>query len=310
MAQQRLKLLLAFASVYVIWGSTYLTIRWAIETIPPFTMAGVRYATAGAILVAAARWRGAAWPTATQWRSAAVVGVLLLTGGNGGVTWSELRVPSGLAALVVAAVPMWIVLMDWIRPSGVHPGRAAIMGIVLGLVGVGLLVNPAASDTARIDPVGTAALIVATVCWAAGSIYSRHAPVAQPLMNAGANMLCGGAGLLTLGAIMREPQHFAWQAVSAKSLLSLAYLVVFGAVVGFTAYVWLLRHTTPARAATYAYVNPVVAVFLGWLLANEPITPRVLAAAAVIIAAVVTITAGPAVRIWMRRRTEAVIGDA
>ena len=304
MARQRLRLLMAFASVYLIWGSTYLTIRWSIETIPPFLMAGTRYAAAGVILVAAARLRGASWPTAPQWRTAAVVGVLLLTGGNGGVTWSELRVPSGLAALVVAAVPMWMVLLDWMRPGGARPGSVTMLGVLTGLVGVGLLVNPAASDTARVDPAGATALIIATISWAVGSIYSRHAPVAAPLMSAGANMLSGGAGLLALAVLLREPQHFTWQAVSAKSQLSLLYLIVFGSLVGFTAYVWLLRHTTPAKATTYAYVNPVVAVFLGWLLAAEPITPRVLAAAAVIIAAVVTITAGPALREWVKSRLE------
>jgi drug/metabolite transporter (DMT)-like permease len=309
MARERLRLVLAFASVYLIWGSTYLTIRWGIETIPPFLMAGVRFVAAGVLLVTIARLRGAAWPTMTQWRTAAVVGVLLLTGGNGGVTWSELRVPSGLAALVVGAVPLWIVLLDWLRPAGSRPGRATILGILTGLVGVAILVNPAASDTARIDPVGAAALLVATLSWAAGSIYSRHAPVAGPLMSAGANMLCGGAGLFAMALLMGEPRHFAWHAVSTRSLLSLIYLIVFGAVVGFTAYVWLLRHTTPAKATTYAYVNPVVAVFLGWLLADEPITPRVLVAAAVIIAAVITITAAPALRVWLKTRKTLVVGS-
>ena len=299
---QTIRTVIAFAAIYLVWGSTYLGIRWAIETIPPFLMASARFLTAGTIMVAIGRARGSPWPTGTQWRTAAVVGVLLLTGGNGGVTWSETRVPSALAALVVGAEPLCIVLLDWLRPGGVRPGRATLLGILIGFAGVALLVNPAANDAARIDPLGAVALFIALITWAIGSLYSRQAPVATPVMSAGANMLCGGLGLGVLALAAGEPARFQLAAVSAKSVLSLTYLVLFGALVGFTAYIWLLRHTTPAKATTYAYVNPVVAVILGWLLADELITPRVLAAAAVIIAAVVTITAGPAVKLWLETR--------
>jgi drug/metabolite transporter (DMT)-like permease len=301
----RLRLVAAFAAVYLVWGSTYLAIRIAIETIPPFLQASWRFLAAGAILLAAGRARGLAWPGRREWRTAAIVGVLMLTGGNGGVSWSETRVPSGLAALIVGAVPLFTVLLDWLRPGGTRPGRATALGLLIGFAGVGLLVNPFARDAARVDPAGAAVLLVACVSWSVGGLYSRHAPVAAPLMGAGANMAMGGVGLLVLSALAGEPSRFAPGAVSAASLAALAYLVVFGSLVGFTAYIWLLHHTSPAKATTYAYVNPVVAVLLGWALADEPLTGRVLVSAAVIILAVVMITAGPGLRQWARQRRTA-----
>jgi drug/metabolite transporter (DMT)-like permease len=298
----RLRLVAAFAAVYVIWGSTYLAIRIAIATIPPFLHAGLRFVTAGIILLAVARWRRFAWPSAREWRTAAIVGVLMLTGGNGGVSWSETRVPSGLAALIVGAVPLFTVAFDWWRPAGVRPGRATILGLLIGFAGVGLLVNPFARDAARVDPAGAAVLLTACVTWSVGGLYSRHAPVAAPMMGTAANMLAGGIGLLVLSLLTGEPARFEAGAVTPASILALLYLVAFGSLIGFTAYIWLLHHTTPARATTYAYVNPVVAILLGWALLDEPLTPRVLVAAAVIILAVVMITAGPAVRLWVKGR--------
>lgn len=298
----RLRLIVAFAAVYLVWGSTYLAIRLAIDTIPPFLQAATRFLAAGAIMVAIGRARGLAWPTGPQWRTAAIVGVLMLTGGNGGVSWSETRVPSGLAALIVGAVPLFTVAIEWLRPGGTRPGRATGLGLLIGFVGVGVLVNPGANDAARIDPAGAAVLLVACLSWSLGGIYSRHAPAAAPMMGAGANMLSGGVGLLALSVVSGELPGFTPGAVTTTSLLALAYLVVFGSLVGFTAYIWLLHHTTPARATTYAYVNPVVAVLLGWALLDEPLTPRVLLAAAIIILAVVMITAGPGIRVWMTKR--------
>jgi drug/metabolite transporter (DMT)-like permease len=298
----RLRLVAAFAAVYLVWGSTYLAIRIAIATIPPFFQASARFLLAGSILLLAARGRRLAWPTGREWRTAAIVGVLMLTGGNGGVSWSETRVPSGLAALIVGAVPLFTVLLDWLRPGGSRPGRATVLGLLIGFAGVGLLVNPFARDAARVDPAGAAVLLVACVSWSIGGLYSRHAPVAAPMMGAGANMLAGGVGLMAVGVLTGEAARFDPGAVTGASLAALAYLVVFGSLIGFTAYIWLLHHTTPARATTYAYVNPVVAVLLGWALAGEPLTARVLVSAAVIILAVVMITAGPGVRQWMRQR--------
>jgi len=293
----RLRLIIAFACVYIIWGSTYLAIRIAIETIPPFLMAGVRFLIAGAVLSLWARWRGAAWPDRGQWRTAAIVGALLLIGGNGLVVWAELTVPSSLAALIVAAVPIVTVTLDWARPGGVRPGRATILGLLTGFVGVAILINPFAVDASRVDPSGALALIGATVSWAAGSIYSRGArSVESPLMGAGANMLMGGAGLAITGALLGEVGQTDLAAITSRSALAMLYLVVAGAIVGFTAFFYVLRHTSPARSTTYAYVNPIVAILLGWAILNEPITTRVLFAAAVIISGVVMITALPHLR--------------
>jgi drug/metabolite transporter (DMT)-like permease len=299
---QRLRLLIAFACVYVIWGSTYLAIRIAIETIPPLLMAGVRFLVAGLVLTLWARSRGAAWPDRAQWRSAAIVGSLLLLGGNGLVVWAELTVPSALAALIVAAVPIVTVALDWARPGGIRPGRATILGLLTGFAGVAILINPFAVDASRVDPLGAAALLVATLSWAAGSIYSRgvRSP-ASPLMGSGANMLMGGAGLVIIGALIGEVGQVNFATISTRSALAMLYLIVMGALVGFTAFFYLLRHTTPAKSTTYAYVNPIVAILLGWAILNEPITARVLVAATVIISGVVMITALPHLRARLAR---------
>jgi len=298
----RVRLLIAFACVYLIWGSTYLAIRIAIETIPPFLMAGVRFLIAGLALVLWSRSRGAAWPDRGQWWTAAIVGALLLLGGNGLVVWAELTVPSALAALIVAAVPIVTVALDWMRPGGVRPGRATILGLLTGFTGVAILVNPFAADASRVDPWGAVALLAATVSWAVGSIYSRGArAVESPLMGAGANMLTGGAGLVLTGLLLGEAGQVNLAGISTRSALAMLYLIFVGALVGFTAFFYLLRHTTPAKSTTYAYVNPIVAIVLGWAILNEPITSRVLVAAAVIIAGVVMITTLPHLRARMTR---------
>lgn len=282
---------MAFAAVYVVWGSTYLAIRFAIETIPPMLMAGGRFLIAGLVIVGWAMLRGAPRPTAAEWRSAFVTGFLMLLGGNGAVVWAEQRVPSGITALLVAVVPLWMVLLDWLRPGGRRPRAAVFAGLVLGLVGIVLLVGPSSMSGAAVDTLGAVVLVVGSLSWAAGSLVSRYgAHPRSPLMATGMQMLGGGAGLVLAGAAMGEFPAFAVGAVSTRSLVAFLYLVSFGSLVGFTAYVFLLRATTPARAATYAYVNPVVAVILGWALAGEPITPRTVAAAAVILAAVAIIT--------------------
>jgi len=308
---QRLRLVIAFACVYLIWGSTYLAIRIAIETIPPFLMAGVRFVIAGLILLAWARLRGAAWPSGVEWRTATIVGVLLLVGGNGGVVWAELTVPSSLAALIVAAVPIVTVALDWMRPSGKRPGRATILGLITGFAGVAILVNPFARDAARVNPLGAAALLFATVTWSAGTIYGRDARTAKaPLMAAGANMLAGGAGLLLLGLLVGELPSLRLDAISTRSAVAIVYLTLVGAVVGFTAFFYLMRNTTPAKSTTYAYVNPVVALILGAVVLDEPLTPRILLATAIIIAGVIMITTLPHLRGWMlSRRPVAHAGD-
>lgn len=293
MSERRFRLLASFLAVYVIWGSTYLAIRFAIETLPPFIMAGARFVVAGAILFLWAWWRGAPTPTRANWIAAAVVGALLLVGGNGGVVWAEQRVASGLTALLVATEPAWVVVFDWLRPGGQRPGFLVVAGLLAGFAGVGLLVSP--SDFiggGQVDPAGAIVLMLATVAWAAGSLYTaRGAPLPRsPMMATGMQMLAGGTFLFLLGTASGEWGRLDIAAVSLKSVLALLYLLVFGAIVGFTAYVYLLRNTTPARASTYAYVNPGIAVLLGWLFAGETLSPRVLLATLTIIAAVALIT--------------------
>ena len=286
--------LAAFAALYVIWGSTYLGIRFAIETMPPFTMAGVRFVAAGAILYAWSRARGAVPATRPQWRTAVVVGACLLLGGNGGVTWAEQYVPSGVAALIVASTPMWMVLLDAVRLRA-WPRPAVIAGLGIGLVGIWLLVGPSDLGSDPVDPVGALAVGAAAFFWAVGSIYQRGAPKAEAtLLNVGMQMLAGGALLLLAGVVLGERLVLA--DVSAKSAGALAYLVFFGAIVGYSAYVWLLKVSTPAKASTYAYVNPIVAVLLGWALADEPLGPRVLSASVAVVAAVALITTARAAR--------------
>jgi drug/metabolite transporter (DMT)-like permease len=290
-APKRWQLILAFASVYLIWGSTYLAIKFAIETIPPFLMAGVRFLISGLILYGWARWKGAPSPTRIHWKSAALVGVLLLMGGNGGVVWAEQRVASGVAALIVAIVPVWIALMEWKSPGGKKPGWQVSAGLAAGTVGLLLLASPGAALGEHVDLIGAGVLVFATLCWATGSIKAKHSPLPEsPLMTTGMEMLTGGAALVLLGLGTGEAGQVNFGAMSEKSMLAFVYLTTFGSLVGFTAYIWLLRVGSPTRAATYAYVNPVVAVFLGWLLASEPITPRTILATLVIVGGVVLIT--------------------
>ena len=300
-----LKVALALGAVYVIWGSTYLAIRFAIETIPPFLMAGARYVTAGALLYGWARLRGAPRPSLLHWRSATVIGAFLLLVGNGGVVWAEQRVDSGLAALLISTEPIWIVLLVWLRAGRQRPNPRVVAGLLLGFTGLVMLVRP--SGSAGIDPVGATALVLASLSWAWGSFYGMRAPLpASPLATTGMQMLAGGGMLLTASALTGEPARFALAEVSARSALALAYLVVFGAIVAFTAYVWLLRVAPPVLVSTYAYVNPVVAVFLGWAMAGEPLTAGTLTAAAVILGGVALISTAHGKPAAERRQEEVV----
>ena len=288
------RLLAAFAAVYIIWGSTYLAIRFAVETLPPLLMAGARFAVSGAILLLFSRLRSPdIRPTRLDWRTGVVSGMLLLLGGNGGVVWAEQRVPSGIAALLVAVVPLWMVLLDWMRPAGRRPPALVFAGLTLGLVGLALLVGPdALRGQGGIDIAGAVVLMLASLSWAAGSLYIKHAPRASTGLNGAAvQMLAGGGLLVVAGTLSGELARLDLANASSRSILGFVYLVTFGSLIGFTAYFYLLAHTTAAKASTYAYVNPVVAVLLGWAFANEPVTSRTLLAAAVILAGVAIITA-------------------
>ncbi|MEJ2540911.1 MAG: EamA family transporter [Gemmatimonadota bacterium] len=282
------RVLLAFLAVYLIWGSTYLAIRWAIETIPPFTMAGIRFLVAGAILMLWARLRGMPAPNRLQVRDGIVVGALLLLGGNGAVVWAEQWVPSGLTSLLIATVPFWMLILDWVWTGGRRPAPASWLGLAWGLFGVWLLVGR--GGMAEIEgPVllGAAIILAGSFSWALGSIHSRRARIpASPRMATALQMLAGGALLTVAGALTGEWARWSPPETSVRSLLALVYLIVFGGMVAYSAYIWLLRVSTPGRVATYAYVNPVVALLLGWALADEPLTPRMLLAAAIILSAV------------------------
>jgi drug/metabolite transporter (DMT)-like permease len=288
----RSRVIAAFAAVYIVWGSTYLAIRYAVETMPPFLMAGVRFLISGAILYLWTRRRGSPAPSAPQWRDATIAGVLMLCFGNGAVAWAEQRVPSGLAALLVAVVPLWMVLVDWVRPKGVRPRAVVLLGVLVGFGGMIMLVGH------RTDPAAgsadmTAAIVLggASLAWACGSVFNQHGDRPESAaMSTGIQMLGGGMGLVLVGLVGGEVGRVHLSQISAASWTGWLYLVTFGSLVGFTAYIYLLQAVSPAKASTYAYVNPLVAVFLGWAIAGEAVTLRTLAAAAVILSGVAMIT--------------------
>ncbi len=280
-----------FASIYLIWGSTYLGIRFAIESLPPLLMTALRFALAGTVMYAWARLTGVPAPRRAHWLPAARVGALMLLFGVGGTAWAEQRVPSGAAALIVAVGPVWMVLVDWICYGGERPDLRVAGGLLLGLSGMALLVGPEQlAGAGRIDPIGAGVILFGTITWAFGSLYSRDAELpTSPVLATGMEMLAGGAILLLAGTIIGEWGRFAPAQVTLRSVLALLYLAVFGSIVAFSTYLWLLKVVSAARVVTHAYVNPVVAVFLGWWLADEPLTPRTLLAAAVIIGGVLVI---------------------
>ncbi len=288
----RPRLLAAFAAVYLTWGSTYLAIRFAVETLPPLLMVGTRFLVAGAVLLLWARWRERRWPSAQDWKRSAVSGTLLLACGNGAVVWAEQRVPSGIAALLVAVVPIWMVLLDWIRPGGQRPRTAVFAGLGLGLAGLALLIGPASLQARTgIDLTSVGVLLTGSLGWAVGSLYTLHSPrPTSGSIRSATQMLAGGTSSVLVGILRGEPARLDLAHASTLSIVSVGYLIVFGSLIGFTAYLYMLAHTTAAKAATYAYVNPVVAVLLGWAFAHEPVTVRTLAAAAVILGGVAVIT--------------------
>ena len=296
-AKRNLTLLIAaFAAVYIFWGSTYLAIKFAIETLPPFLMAGTRFVVAGAILFLIARFsKDYEKPKLVHWKTSFIVGTLLLLFGNGGVVYAERYISSSLAALLVATEPFWIVLLSWLWLKKSRPNLKVISGLVLGFIGVWLLINGQAVDTAAnsgsMQFFGTIAVIGAAMCWATGSIYGLRAPVPKSaILTSGMQMLSGGLVLFLVSLISCEWSSFNIAEVSSDSWFGLIYLIIFGSLIGFTAYSWLLKNALPAMVATYAYVNPVIAVFLGWLIASESFTAQMLIGAGVIVGSVVLIT--------------------
>jgi len=280
-----------FGVVYLVWGSTYLAIRIAVESIPPFMLAAARSLAAGLILLGWARLRGATSATARDWQRATVAGLLMLAGGNGLVTWAETRVSSSLAALLIALVPSYVTLLDWARPGGKRPTRAAWIGVAVGLLGMLLLVRPPPGTIAAGHWEGVAALGAAGFCWALGSLYARYQPMhPSRAVAAGHQMIAGGAALTAVAAIQGELSAFDPSAVTPRSALALAYLTVFGSLLAFSVFSWLASVTTPARLSTTAYVNPLVAMLLGALVLGERLHALSFAGALLIVAAVALMT--------------------
>ncbi|HMG13582.1 MAG TPA: EamA family transporter [Gemmatimonadaceae bacterium] len=288
----RAQIIAAFASIYLVWGSTYLAIRYAIETIPPFIMGGARFVVSGAMLYLWARSRGAPRPTRLYWRNAIIAGGFLLLGGNGAVMWAEQVVPSGLTALLVSILPFWLVIIEWVRPPRRRPSGAVLVGLVLGFIGIIVLVGPSdVGGHGDVSPIGALVLILGSLSWAIGSFWSRDAQLPESgLLTTGMEMLGGGVLLLIVGALTGEFSHFDIHGVSKASAVGLIYLISFGSLIGFTSYIWLLDKVSPARLGTYAYVNPIVAVLLGWAVAGERLSIRTGIAAAIVICAVALIT--------------------
>jgi drug/metabolite transporter (DMT)-like permease len=289
----------AFAAVYIFWGSTYLAIKYAIETLPPFLMAGARFVIAGLILYVWALFsKDYEKPSAAHWRTSLIVGTLLLLGGNGGVVFAEHYISSSLAALLVATEPFWIVLLGWLWLKGARPNLKVALGLFIGFVGVWLLIGgqntgggAVTTANASMQIISAIVIMAAALSWALGSIYGLRSPVPKSaLMTAGMQMISGGSVLLLVSLLSGEWSKFSLAQVSSNSWFGLIYLIIFGSLVGFTAYSWLLKNAPPAMVATYAYVNPVIAVFLGWLIAGESFTGQMLVGAGVIVGSVMLIT--------------------
>jgi drug/metabolite transporter (DMT)-like permease len=285
----------AFATVYLVWGSTYLGIRYAVDSIPPFMMAGARHLVAGVVLFAFVYWRGVAMPKWIEWRDAAIAGILMLVIGNGGVTWAEQRIPSGVTALLVALVPLWMVLLDWFRPGGTRPRVWVSVGLLMGIAGVTLLARGHGEHHESAYGWSVAALMIASICWAWGSLFSRSARKPKsPLLAVAMQMIAGGTVLLLLAAAQGEFGRFAFNHVTRVSFGSWLYLTIAGSLIAYTAYVWILQVSTPARVATYAYVNPLIAVILGCTFGHEMFSRELIVAGALIVLAVVLIVRGGA----------------
>jgi drug/metabolite transporter (DMT)-like permease len=293
------KIWIALLALYIVWGSTYLAILFAVDTIPPFLQAGLRFLISGLILVIWRRSAGDEMPSLKQWRSLAIIGTLLLLGGNGLVSFAEQRIASGVAALIIGTVPLWLVLIEALRPGGVKPSWRAIIGLIIGFGGIYLLIGPSElTGKFQFDILGTLVLLSAALLWSIGSIYSRSAELTKSaLMTTGAEMLAGSIPIFIVSILFGEWKSFSFAQVSVQSWLALLYLITFGSMIGFVAYIWLLQNAPVSLVATYAYVNPLVAVLLGSWLAQEALTGRTLVAAGIIIGSVVFINSARQVKV-------------
>ena len=301
----RVMVLAAFAAIYIVWGSTYLAIKYAVETVPPFLMTGARFLVAGAALYGWSLISGSDrdYPKASRaraWRDAFIIGALLIVGGTALVGWAELDVPSGMTSLILATTPLWLVVLES-AGSRIAPAPRVIAGVVVGLIGLGILVGPSLTSTGPngVSALGVGALVFSAFSWSVGALYSRRVAQSAPrplsaARSTGMQMIAGAVLTLVTSVALGEHRAFSWGAVTPVSLIAIGYLLVFGALVGFSAYLWLMRVSTPSRVATHAYVNPVVAVLLGWAVAGEHVAGMTLVAMAVIVLAVILIVSVPA----------------
>ena len=295
-APSRTALLTAFALVYLIWGSTYLVMKLAVASMPPLLMAGTRYGLAGGLLYGFMRWRGEPAPTLRGWGYAALIGVCLLGFGNGGTTLGVMYLPSSITALLVATVPMFLAVLGWLSGISARPTRWVWLGLAVGMLGIYLLAAHPTAAPVKVpghQGLGMFVVLLASLVWSIGSLYARnHQPAQSPFTSGGMQMLCGGAAMLVVGLLRGEADGFALAQVTAKSWLAFGYLVSLGSIVAFSAYIWLLREVPPALAGTYAFVNPVVAVLLGWAFDSERLNPQMLGGAALIVLAVGLVVLG------------------
>jgi len=284
-------IILALIAVYLFWGGTYLGMKFAIETIPPFIMAGIRFTLAGGILYIIFRIKGGQRPSLVEWKNPCLVGAMLLLGGNGVVAWAEQQVPSSIASVLIATVPLWIITFSCVGERK-KPSIGSIIGIILGLCGISILVwNSNGTSSHATNVFGMVAIIFAAFSWSAGSMYSRKAKMpSSPLLSTGLQMISGGILLLIAAAFHGDYSGFEPTKISLNSWIAMGYLVIFGSLIAFSAYIWLLNNIEPSIVSTHAFVNPIVAVFLGWLFAGEIIEVNALIAAVLIILAVVVIT--------------------
>lgn len=288
----RFTVVLCFLAIYLIWGSTYLAIRYAVETIPPLYTAGIRHLTAGSILFLwclAKRLR----PTWPQIRASLIIGIFFFLVGHGSLHWAEQKVPSGLASLLIASEPIWVFLLSAAAAKEWHWNSTLLAGILLGLGGVGLLMGRSALTSVPGLFLSSLAVVISALSWSAGVVYGRRSHLSgHPLLLSALSLLAGSLQLLLVGTIAGEYRGFSFAEVSLRSWLSLGYLIVFGSVVAFTAYNWLMEHYSPTLVATHTYINPIVAVSLGWLLAGEAVTLNVLLSAGMVISAVMLVDRG------------------
>jgi drug/metabolite transporter (DMT)-like permease len=287
--------LLAYGAIYFLWGSTFFAMRVGIESIPALLVPAMRHLSVGLVFYPVFRFLSKEKPTLTQWGTCGLVGVLLLAVGNGSVSWSEKFVPSGIAALLVSTVSLWMVLLDWLRPGGTRPVPRVFVGLFLGFAGMALLVGPKnLGGSARVSPFGALVLILASLAWAYGSVYSKHHPLpTSPLLGVAMQCLAGGTALVIAAALSGEFRGFRLSQITTRSWLSIVYLAIFGSAIGFSAYVYLLKHSSATHVSTYAFVNPIVALFLGWSLGGEVLSLRTILAIVIILGAVIMVITAP-----------------